>query len=205
MTLYDLFQKTLKGDWKTAGHDTQYRIEATESTLYLIFAPSHPITKSLSDWIANFNFWPIVVKPYKRMSRRWYAHRGFVKRWKACADVVVADTLSHLSDKELVIVGYSHGAALALLAHEWFAYHGYEPKGWGFGCPRVLWFPGGMICRRLADFFPLRNRGDIVTYAPFAWLGFRHHQLFKIGKNRMFGIRPHTPGEYSISLLREMA
>ena len=28
MTLYDLFQKTLKGPWKTAGHDTQYRIES---------------------------------------------------------------------------------------------------------------------------------------------------------------------------------
>jgi hypothetical protein len=203
MTQYDLFQKTLRGPWKTAGHDTQYRIETTGSTLYLIFMGSRGISKGFSDWVANFDFWPWFVKPYKRMTKPWLAHRGFVKRWKACADVVIADTLSHLADKELVILGYSHGAAIALLAHEWFAYHGYEPRGYGFGSPRVLWFPGGMIKRRLSEFFPVRNKGDIVTHVPFAPLGFMHNQLVNIGKPRMIGIRPHTPGEYSISLTKE--
>jgi hypothetical protein len=190
--LKEYFMRTLIGPWVKAGKECQYKITADNEHIYLFFQGS----SQRLDWIRNFMFWPWPVKPYKKMISRWFAHYGFVKCWKEAQDKIVSDVLSHLRGRSLVIAGYSHGAAIALLAHEYFTYHGYDPIGYGFGCPRVLWMPGKVIKNRLKKFHVIRNRGDIVTHVPPVLMGFGHNQVKPIGKVNLRFIKSHYSSEY---------
>ena len=191
-----LFNLTQSGPWQTAGIDTDYKIVLDGECLYLVFEGS----AEPSDWKANFDFFPKPVKPYKNMAKTWYAHGGFVKRWKAAEDQITSEVLSAIGDRQLVIVGYSHGAGLAALAHEWFEFYGHEPLGYGFGGPRVLWISGKMIRNRMWYFKAICNRGDIVTHLPFFIFGYMHNRKLKIGKQRLIGIDAHRPKSYKDSL-----
>ena len=62
------------------------------------------------------------AKPYRDMNDKWYAHRGFLRVWKAMKDEierkVVAILATNAEIDTIKCVGYSHGAALSLLATE---------------------------------------------------------------------------------------
>jgi hypothetical protein len=178
--------------WREAGNKTHYGIMTQDNVLYLVFEGS----VQPEDWRYNFRFW---VKPYKRMQHTWYAHAGFVEAWKLAHDQIhkdVTDLLFMSKLDTIVITGYSHGAALATLAHEYFAYHGYNVKTVAFAGPRVMWFPTRAVLSRLADFRMVGLHGDIVTYAPPALFGYRHVNLQRIGEKRLISHLNHYPLEY---------
>jgi hypothetical protein len=192
--LRKLFSITNSGPWNTAGNDTQYKVAVECKRIILAFAPS----SSKQDWIDNFAF---PVRPYRDMPYGWLAHGGFVRAWKAARDAIVADVMSILGDNQLVITGYSHGGALATLAHENFVFHGLIPMTVIFGSPRVLWMPPKALRHRFRDVTVIRNRGDIVTHLPPWLFGYQHvGEIVKIGKPRMIGVRPHYPVEYERSM-----
>ena len=130
-----------------AGGD--YYIEAEGDTLYLLFECSD----DREDWINNFDFLPdehsdipiskrafktildslnLPSKPYKDMLNKWRVHGGFLKVWKSMKDDIeayVAEFLkNHFRIKKIVVIGYSHGAALAVLATEYMEYQNYQLK-----------------------------------------------------------------------------
>ena len=176
--------------WKTVGRDTQYKVVVDESTVILAFAPS----SSKQDWKDNFNF---PVRPYRNMPVGWLAHGGIVRAWKAARDQIVADVASQLEGKRLWITGYSHGGALAVLAHEWFEYNALAPSSVIFGAPRVLWLPPGRVRDRFATVTVVRNRGDVVTHLPPWLFGYRHVGLISnIGSRWYPSIRAHFPEDY---------
>lgn len=188
-----LFIKCLKAQYQKAGAGGDYAVERQGDTLRLLFEKSD----GLKDWRNNFHF---PIKPYKHMGQKWYCHRGFLKVWKAIEPYVV----EHIMDprvKKIEIIGYSHGAAIALLCYEYCIFNrpDAEVRGVGFGCPRVFW---GTVPKevksRFDNFVVVRNGRDIVTHVPPALLGYRHiSKILQIGEDDSRGIvKDHTPVEY---------
>lgn len=167
MSLLDLFYMACNSGDKTVGNETQYTIHEDASHIYLAIQGS--VQKE--DWFYNFDF---LARPYKNMKYTWWAHRGFVKCWRLAEASIVQDVLDKLGNKKLIILGYSHGAAIALLAHEYFEFNGYNPETYCFGCPRVLWLPHKKVLERFKRVHIIRRRGDLVTHVPPALFGFRH-------------------------------
>jgi len=185
---------------KTAGKNTQYEITETDDTVYLAIQGSC----DLDDWKFNFSFWlrpsmAVWKKPYRYMRTLWFAHWGFVTAWKLAREQIMAELEPVIrgSGKRLVILGYSHGAALAVVAHEDFKFNGYEPKTHAFGCPRVLWMPSKKIRERFEGVTLYQSRGDLVTHVPFVIMGFRHvGKVLKFGPKRPITHLPHTLPNY---------
>ncbi len=178
----ELFKRCYSAEYVHTVEDGDYAIQREGDKLYILFQWSN----SHMDWISNLNF---PAKAYKHGDDKWYVHRGFLRVWKAMRDAIeqeVKHCIELYPIKEIVCAGYSHGAAIALLATEDMLYHyGHKMQiqGYGFGCPRVIWglVPKG-IKERLRHFTPVRNVPDIVTHLPPVAFGFRHFNLYKIGK-----------------------
>ena len=192
----ELFNRCYKAEYIHTAEGGDYAVEVKDGTVYLLFEWSD----GREDWKNNFDF---PAKSYKRMNDTWRCHRGFLRVWKAMRDEVEAHVkqVTQLFDvKRIVCVGYSHGAALALLATEdmAFLYEKIPVKGYGFGCPRVLWgkVPEA-VKQRLSGFVAVRNIPDLVTHVPPALFGFKHVNLLKIGKRGKYGpIKAHYASAY---------
>lgn len=200
----ELFKRCLNADYTHCGEGGDYAIQVEGDTLYLLFECSD----GLEDWKNNFDF---PNEPYKDMKPKWYCHRGFLKVWKSIRDEVEAKVAENLTEQitNIICIGYSHGAALAVLATEDMAYlHGHqiEVSGYGFGAPRVLW---GVVPRevgeRLKKFVTVRNIPDIVTHVPPIIFGFRNAgALIEIGEKGKYNcIDAHRPESYIAELSEE--
>jgi len=196
MNRTELFNLCMNCPWKQAGNKTTYKIAVDDSSVYLCFEGSN----GDEDWKTNFRFW---VKPYKRQAIEWYAHAGFVKAWKLSRDQILDDVRTALigNSKSLVVTGFSHGAAIALLAHEDLTYVGLSPETVTFGSPRVLWLPShALIEKRFKKFSSVMTNGDLVTHIPFALFGYRHVNSQRIGKPSFLSVKQHYPEAYLSSL-----
>lgn len=197
MNLSKLFLKTRRVRYTHLEETASFAYERKGSTLYIYFEESNGAT----DWKNNFDF---PAKPYRDMHNKWYAHRGFLKVWKIIEPHLKEQILDD-NIKYIVISGYSHGAAIALLCHEFCKYNRPEIliEGYGFGCPRVVW--GSLrkaVKKRFEGFTVIRNGKDLVTHVPPMVLGYRHiGKLIKIGRGK--GYRPiesHFPSNYKNEL-----
>lgn len=204
--LYYLFRKCLNTKYIHVENDGDYAIEKEGDILYLLFQ----CTNSKLDWKNNFDF---PAKPYSDMGTEWYCHRGFLKVWKSIKPYI-KDAVKDPKIKKIYVVGYSHGAAIATLAHEyvWFnrpdlRENGLE--GFGFGCPRCYW--GLSVKKSLKErwehFHPIRNRNDMVTHVPPVLFGFRHvNKVVKITSElvdksyKLNSVNAHCPDNYLNSL-----
>lgn len=194
----ELFDRCLAAKYIHTAEGGDYAIEVEDGVIYLLFQWSN----GAEDWKNNFDF---PARPYKRMNDVWYCHRGFLRVWKAMRDEIEAKVAEIIAADPLILgikcIGYSHGAALALFATEDMTYHygvTYWVNGYGFGCPRVVWgIVPQAVKQRLARFTAVRNIPDIVTHVPPALFGFRHLNLFKIGKRGKYTpIGAHYPLAY---------
>ncbi len=182
-----MFLKCVRMPYLKVGEDINYAFLREHDVLFLFFEASNGIT----DWKRNFDF---PAKPYKRMGKTvWFAHSGFLQAWKLLEEQLAPLILDRRL-KKIVVTGYSHGAAIAVLCHEYVWYSRADLRGaiegYGFGCPRVLWgFLTPSLARRWERFVVIRNLDDLVTHLPPAFLGYRHvGTLMEIG----------TRGKYSM-------
>ena len=156
------------------------------------------------DWRNNFAF---SARPYRDMQEVWLCHRGFMKVFRALLPYLEGIFLDE-GVKSFRLVGYSHGAALALLAQEYILYPRPELQGsvvgYGFGCPRVIagHIPPALE-KRLEDFTVIRNIDDIVTHLPPRLFGYRHvTRPFAIGRRGRYSmIDAHREISYEHELL----
>lgn len=206
MSLLSLYKSCLNAEYTTVENQGDYAIKRTGDTLYLFFEWSDGAT----DWKNNFNF---PAKPYKDMGKLWFCHRGFLKVWKSI-EPYVAPAIKDETVKRVVIVGYSHGASIAMLCHEYVWYSRPELRnrlvGYGFGCPRVYWgwFISKKMKQRWENFHVIQNLNDVVTHVPPVAFGFRHiNKPLKIGDKGEFALRKgiarvdaHRPENYVYSL-----
>jgi hypothetical protein len=188
-----IFDKCVNAKYTHVENSGDYCIERHGTTLYIYLECSNGST----DWKNNLDF---PAKPYKRMGRTvWFAHRGFLRVWKSIEDYV-APFIKDPTVRDIVVVGYSHGAALAVLCHEYIWYHRPDLRnqieGYGFGCPRVFWgIKTKKLKQRWERFIVIRNIDDIVTHVPPFMLGFSHvGQMISIGKKGKYNsIDAHRP------------
>lgn len=203
----------LNARYKRTEESGNYATETEGNTLYLCFQWSD----GKQDWRNNFDF---PVKPYDDMGIKWHCHRGFLRVWKAIKPYISA-AVHDKRIKKIVVIGYSHGAAIATLAHEYVWYEREDLRdtleGYGFGCPRCYW--GRMnagLKERWKHFYPIRNVNDVVTHMPPRIFGFRHvNKVVKIGergqykidwKQKPFGRKfPFTYAHYPEEYMKNLA
>ena len=214
MKLIDLFNLcNNRRDYTTVvPHDKEYEVDykfiEDGETLYIFFEPSDGKT----DWKVNFKYWR---KPYKDMSVRYRVHGGFLDSWKLVDDAVGAKIAEVGANgdykwRRVVIVGYSHGGALAALCHEFVWYNRADLRangliGISFDGPRIY---GGFrvpkaLRERWAHFYVFRNWNDIVTHLPPVAFFFRHvGKKIKIKSGERPGlIGAHYPDKIQASLI----
>lgn len=181
MTLSSLFSRCVNRDYIRTSQSADYAYDLVGDRLTIYFQDSDGAV----DWLRNLDF---PAAAYKReRDTLWYAHRGFLKVWSTLIPRL-EPMITGRQVKGITVVGYSHGAALAVFCHE-YAWHSRPDlrstlKGFGFGCPRVVW---GRLTREQEScwqgFTVIRNREDIVTHLPPAALGYRHvGSLLEIGE-----------------------
>lgn len=197
MNLDIMFSKILQAEYTHLEETASFAYEREGDTLYIFFEKSNGAT----DWKNNFDF---PAMPYRRMEHKWFAHRGFLKVWKVI-EPHLQPVICDFSVKRIIIGGYSHGAAIALLCHEYCKYYrpDAEVRGCGFGAPRVLWgFASKAVKRRFDGFLVIRNGRDIVTHLPPGLLGFRHvGTLLEIGRGKGYNaVEAHYPENYQAEL-----
>ena len=202
MKLRLLFERCLAAQYHQVENAADFAFEREGATLYIYFQQS----RGCEDWENNLDF---PIKPYRRMGDGcWFAHRGFLRVWKA-VEPYIEPIVADRSIKRAVVVGYSHGAALAVFCHEYLWFHRPDLRrrlqGVGFGCPRVVWgaLPKG-VQSRWKNFTVVRNIDDIVTHLPPAALGYRHvGKLLEIGaKGRYSDWDAHKAKNIEKELLR---
>ena len=205
-SMLSLYLKCLEADYVHTPHGGDYALQIESPMLYLLFEWSD----GREDWHNNLNFSAIKVDPNAPKEEQWRAHRGFLKVWRAMEDKVteeIAQQIKNASVRHIVCVGYSHGAALSLLATEELSRlfgQRFSVEGYGFGCPRVVWgdLPDA-VRQHLAGFHTVRNIPDLVTHLPPSALGFRHVNLTEIGQKGKYGpIEAHTSQAYVVELSR---
>jgi hypothetical protein len=112
-------------------------------------------------------------------------HGGFLDSWKLIDDIIINKVTERANGeykwRNIVVSGYSHGAAIAALCHEAVWYHRPDLRnnglvGYGFDGPRV--YAGFKVKKALQErwrtFTMFRNWNDIVTHLPPRLFGFRH-------------------------------
>ena len=208
MKISNLFYNLMHISYIHAEGDVDYATRTDGTTLYIYFQHS----QGKVDWKNNFDF---PAKPYKHMKCKdapygsvWLAHRGFLSAWRV-AEGLLKEQISDTGYTKIVISGYSHGAALAVLCHEYVWYNRPDLRevieGYGFGCPRVAWGIKNACHReRWARFNVIRNIDDIVTHVPPAILGYFHvGNMVEIGQRGKYSaVEAHFPDSYMRELLK---
>lgn len=201
-------ERCRKAKYIRVENDGDYAIEREGDTVYLLFQWSNDDT----DWKNNFDF---PTSPYNDMNAKWKCHRGFLRVWKSIKPYIESVVMDYTVNK-FIIVGYSHGAAIAAFAHEYVWFNRPDIRdnnleGYGFGSPRCYW--GFVIPKNLKqrwiNFYVIRNCDDIVTHVPPAIIGFVHtgnvicigdKNKYAIRKNKLKCIDAHRWPNYRYSL-----
>lgn len=196
MNLKELFETLLNVTYIQLAEETaSYYTHRDGDTLYIFFEWS----RGKTDWINNFDF---PAKPYRDMADKWYCHRGFLRVFKAC-EPLIKDKITDPNVKHIVIAGYSHGAAVAQLCHEYCRFNrpDIEIEGYGFGGPRVLWGKVSETVRKRFNGYTLVCNGkDLITHLPPVLFGFRHvGSPLNIGEH-IGPIKDHFPDRYRQAL-----
>ncbi len=198
--LCELFETCLNATYVNTSGAASYAVRRRSDTLYVFFEASN----GAADWKRNLDF---PAKAYKRMGRTvWFAHRGFLEAWHEL-EPILSDKIVDDSVQKVILTGYSHGAAIALLCHEyvWFTRPDLRNslEGYGFGCPRVIWgVPSADVRRRWENFTVIRNIDDAITHLPPAALGYTHvSNILEIGvRGKYSNIDAHRPENISAEL-----
>lgn len=197
--LLELFSACLSQDYTEVENGGSWSYTRHGDALYLWFQKSNGVT----DWLNNLNF---VAAPYGEMSPAWQCHAGFLKVWRSVKSYV-EPLIMDPTVRRICTVGYSHGAALAVLCHEYVWFHRPDLRericGYGFGCPRVLYgCVPPEIALRWESFFTVRNIDDVVTHLPPRALGFCHVGVpVAIGEaGKYTSLDAHRPESYTAEL-----
>ena len=178
--LYDLFSECLNIPYTTVGVSASYALRREGNALFIFFEGSN----GANDWKNNLDF-PAKVHPHA--DGDYYAHRGFLRTWQEI-EPHLAPAIAEKSIRQMTVVGYSHGGAVATLCHEaiWRSRPDLRGsiEGYGFGAPRVFWGRRSpSLLQRWERYTVVRNENDLVTHLPPAISGYYHvGRLLSIGE-----------------------
>lgn len=194
-TLWDLFTLCRAVPYSQAGRSANFALRRQGERLYIFFEDSD----GRKDWRRNLEFSAV---PYGE----FYAHRGFVSVWEELRPIV-AQPASDPHIHSVTVAGYSHGAALAVLCHEFLWRVRPDLRGsffgCGFGCPRVFRGKKPASAQEIwQNFTVVRNLDDLVTHLPPKAWGYYHvGKLTEIGaRGRYSPIDAHRAENYLAEL-----
>ena len=196
--LWQLFVSCLEAEYKQVENGGSYAYVRDGDALFLFFEKSN----GAEDWINNVSYHAV---SRGRDNDEWFCHEGFLRVFESILPYLERLIMSP-SVRRIVTVGYSHGAALALLCQEfiWFSRPDISEscEAFGFGCPRVVWGVVPHEGERWRNFYIIRNIDDIVTHLPPKALGYRHvGRLIEIGKSGKYtDIDAHRSENYLVEL-----
>ena len=196
--LGELFMRCINANYVKIENDASYALEYDGNVLYLLFEHS----RGAVDWKNNLDF-PSV--PYKRMDTVWRCHRGFLRVWKSILPNI-EKAVHDKSIENIITIGYSHGGAIATLAHEYVWYERSDLRdkieGYGFGAPKVFFGRcKGECAERWERYNVIKNDNDIVTTLPPDYLCFSHvGKIIQIGDGCCNKIDAHRKESYIRSL-----
>ncbi len=197
--LRELFSECLSRTYQTAENAANFDVEQNDGTLFIYFEHS----RGSEDWRNNLNF---RIRPYGDMHPVWYCHAGFLRVFKSVLPHV-APYIEAPDTRRIVIVGYSHGGALAVLCHEaaWYRRPDIRKhiRSFAYGAPRVLFGSVPKVVReRFQELYLIQNRDDLVTHLPPAVLGYHHvGNIITIGERGVFSpVDAHRPESYLAAL-----
>lgn len=168
MTPDKIFKLIQDARYITSGLDVDWATFIDiDKTLYVLFQGS--TTKS--DWVHNFEVWPMPCKPYKNMKHTWYCHAGIAKMYKSVRDEIrdaVELIQEDLPCTKIIVAGHSQGGGIAQLCAEDLAYIGNKVECVTFGSPKVFYGSGakdhiGSLGLRAMCY---QNGSDIVPTVP---------------------------------------
>lgn len=199
--LLEIFKNILNHTYTNVENDGSFAVDKNDSDLSIYFEQSN----SLVDWRNNFRF-PAV--PYRFMPEPWYCHSGFLRVWKSI-EPYVKNLIMDPQIRSVMISGFSHGAAIAVLCHEYVWFNRPDLRlnlhGYGFGCPRVVW--GKKIPLERWKYFKLiYNNGDLIFHLPPKLFGYQHvGKIITIGESGKYSkIDAHRPENYISELTRRI-
>ena len=196
--LKQLFISCLEADYVDVENGGSFAYTRDGEELYLFFEKSN----GGEDWFNNLSYRAV---SRGRAGDEWFCHEGFLRVFESVLPYIEPLILNP-AVKKIVLVGYSHGAALALLCHEYIYTARQDIRanslGFGFGCPRVVWGIVNGEGERWRNFYMIRNVGDVVTHLPPRALGYRHvGNLIEIGASEKYnGIDAHRAENYILEL-----
>lgn len=199
--LLSLFDACLAADYSGSEGGVDLAIRRVGRHLYIFFEHSN----GHADWRSNIDF---PARAHTGGCSSFRAHRGFLRAFDVAKErlegVILDENVSRIT-----LVGYSHGAALALLATEYAFCTRPDLRehieGFGFGCPRVIFGRVGVESEGAFSFFTVvRNINDIVTHLPPSILGYHHvGRMLEIGvRGRYSGVDAHREENIRAELLR---
>lgn len=194
------FDKCLTVNYTHTEKEASFAIEKDGDRAVIYFEHSN----GASDWRYNLCF---ASRKYDLTGEAFRCHRGFLTVFLSALPYLES-TIRDERIKHFTVVGYSHGAALALLCYDYIVQKREDLSdsvfGYGFGSPRV--FKGWLSQRARARFEHFRyisNRGDIVTHLPLRLFGYRHvkRQDFVGKRGKYSSVDAHRPENYQSELL----
>ena len=211
MKLSKLFQAcAYEIEYQTIGNNVNYAFieNKADKTLFVYFQGSH----EKIDWIRNFLFTQKVYKMFR-------IHKGFYNAYVEARSMLIdkiceCDINGDYKWLKIVIVGYSHGGALAQIFHEEAIYHRNDIKDdiftYAFESPRCLKVPK-KYKHLWANLTTTRCNTDLITHLPPMLFGYDNlGKMLKIKgdvslvKNHVpYCIKSHFPQCVLNGLLRE--
>lgn len=144
----------------------------------------------LVDWLFNFLFIPI-----------FGIHGGFLFQFLRLRKSMKT-LIKSLNISKIIIVGYSQGAGVGLIASLYLAINRYDVKGYGYAGPRVFGWIWWIISKIISlNWTRIQYGGDVVTKLPPFIFGFVHLGN-KIHMNKKFWpkFKDHFPSAYENAL-----
>lgn len=195
--LSQLFRSCLGADYTEVEDGGSFATVRDGDLLYLFFEKSN----GGEDWKNNLSYRAADCE----CEGDFFCHEGFLRVWRSVFPYIERVILSP-SVRRIVVVGYSHGAALALLCHS-YVYSARadireECESFGFGCPRVVWGKVSDAAERWKNFYRVSVAGDIVTGLPPKLFGYRHvGEAITVGRSGKYSrVDAHRPEIYLLEL-----
>jgi hypothetical protein len=179
-------------EYKQIGDSVNYAFmeEKKTKTLYIFFQGSNSIT----DWVLNFWFTKKVYKMFR-------VHNGFFHAYSQARNMLLdkvyeKDENGDYKWLKIIIVGYSHGGALAQLLLQDVWYHRQDIKdcvlAYAFETPRCLKVPKKyrFMWENLTT---IRTNNDLITHLPPRLFGFNDlGKMLKV-KGDVSLVKNHLP------------